>query len=110
MMTILRKRTPSQLNLHFGDCPLVTKDEIEILGITIDRKLTWAKHIQSVASRAGQRLGALRKVANKLDVKGSATVYKAQIRSVMEYASLCWINASPFKRCAHRFLLANGIP
>ena len=52
------------------------------------------KHISTVCRKAGQRLGALRKVANKLDVKGKATVYKAQVRSVMEYACLSLMNAS----------------
>ena len=75
MMTISRKRTPSKLNMYFGNCTLDTRDKIEILGVTLDRKLTWSKHIQSVASRAGQRLGALRKVANKLDIKVRAIVY-----------------------------------
>ena len=88
MMTISRKRTPSKLNLYFGNNSLDTRDEIEILGVILDRKLTWSKHIQSVASRAGQRHGALRKVANKLDIKGRAIVYKVQVRSIMEYAPL----------------------
>ena len=89
-----RKRKPSNLNLHFGDCKLLVKSELEILGVTFDSKLVWSKHISSVCRKAGQRLGALRKVANKLDVKGKATVYKAQVRSVMEYACLSWMNAS----------------
>ena len=62
------------------------KEELEILGVTGDSKLTWTKHISNVSSRAGQKLGALRRVANKLDVRCRATVYKAQVRSVMEYA------------------------
>ena len=36
----------------------------------------------------------LRRVANKLDIRGRATVYKAQVRSVMEYALLSWTSAS----------------
>ena len=63
------------------------------------RKLTTrSKHISTVCRKAGQRLGgsseALQKVANKLDVKGKATVYKVRVRSVMEYACLSWMNAS----------------
>ena len=61
----------------------------------MDSKLTWVKHISNTTARAGQKLGALRRVSNKLDIRGRATVYKAQVRSVMEYASLCWIGASP---------------
>ena len=94
-MTISRKRNPSTLDLYFGDCKLAQKEELSILGVTVDSKLTWGKHISNTTARAGQKLGALRRVANKLDVKGKSTVYKAQVRSVMEYAPLCWIGASP---------------
>ena len=71
------------------------REALEILGVTIDNKLTWTKHISNISSRAGQRLGALRRVANKLDIRGRATVYKAQVRGVMEYASPAWMSASP---------------
>ena len=56
--------------------------------------MTWNKHIAHISASAGHRLGALRRIAPKLNVSGRASVYKAQIRSVMEYASLCWMNAS----------------
>ena len=39
--------------------------------------------------RAGQKLEALRKVAHKLTREERVTVDKTQVRSVMEYASLC---------------------
>ena len=94
-MTISRKRNPTRLGLQFGTTELAEKEELEILGVTIDSKLTWAKHISNISSRAGQRLGALRRVASKLDARDRATVYKAQVRSVMEYASLSWMSASP---------------
>jgi len=95
-MVLSRKlKNPTVPDLFFGNCKLEVKDKLEILGVTIDSKLLWSKHISNIAKKAGQRLGALRKVANKLNVEGRATVYKAQVRSIMEYASLCWINASP---------------
>ena len=62
------------------------KFDILQLGVTFDSKLLWSRHISDISKKAGQRLGALRKIANKLDTAGRATVYKAQIRSIMEYA------------------------
>ena len=91
---ISRKREPSSIILFFGGCELTTKSELDILGVTFDSKLVWAKHISSVSKKAGQRLGAMRKVASKLDMKGRATIYKAQVRSIMEYACLSWMSAS----------------
>ena len=93
-MTISRKRQPSRTDLFFGTTQISEVSEMEILGVTVDKKLTWNKHISNISSRAGQRLGALRRIASKLDASGRATSYKAQIRSVMEYASLCWMSAS----------------
>ncbi len=69
-MTISRKRTPTKLDLLFGHTKLAEKEELEILGVAIDSKLTWTKHISNISSRAGQRLGALKRVANKLDTRG----------------------------------------
>ncbi|KAI8480817.1 hypothetical protein Bbelb_414520 [Branchiostoma belcheri] len=92
-MTISRKRSRARSDLFFGNTKLAEKDELEILGVTIDNKLSWTKHTLNTAARAGQKLGAMRRVAHKLTPSGRAAVYKAQVRSVMEYASLCWMSA-----------------
>ena len=82
---ISRKSKPSKLYLYLGDCMLAAQGELEMLGVTIDSKLVWSKHLTNIILyRAGQKLGALRRVANKLDVVGRATVYKPQVRSIME--------------------------
>lgn len=93
-MVMSRKRNPSNPDLYFGNCKLDLKKELVILGVNIDSKLVWDKHLSTISNKAGQRLGALRKVASKLDKEGRATVYKAQVRSIMEYACLSWMNAS----------------
>ena len=60
----------------FWQCMIITEvDDLEILGVTVDSKLTWNKHISNISSRARQILGALRRIASKLDARGRATVY-----------------------------------
>ena len=49
---------------------------------------------QTCHKSAAHRFGALHKVADKTDIKDWATVYKAQVSSIMEYACLVWMNAS----------------
>ena len=89
------QRIPTNPELRFDSIPLAVVNELEILGVTIDSKLTWTKHVSNTAWRAGKKLGALRRVAIKLDRIGRAIVYKAQVRSLMEYTSLSWMSASP---------------
>ena len=67
------KKNPTRSGPFFGDIELPEKDELEIVGVTVDRRLTWTKHICNIRARAGLKLGALRKIANKLNVVGRAT-------------------------------------
>ncbi|CAJ1050811.1 hypothetical protein Bbelb_118400 [Xyrichtys novacula] len=90
-----RKRNPSRLDLFFGTTRITLSEQMEVLGLSIDSKLTWTSHLSNICRRAGQRHGALRKLANKLDAKGRANIYKTQVRSIMEYSCLAWMNASP---------------
>ena len=94
-MIISRKRTPYDLKLYYDETEIPITDEIKILGVTFDSKLTWKKHLNNVSGRAGQKLGALRRVSSKLSPQGCATVYKSQVRSVMEVSSLAWLGAAP---------------
>ena len=90
-----RKRTPAIPDLYFGTTKLAVVTDLSILGVAVDSKLLWSRHISNISKNAGQRLGVPRKIDNKLDTAGRATVYKAQVRSIMEHACLSWISASP---------------
>ena len=94
-LMLSRKRMPAIPDLYFGNTKLAVETEISILGVAVDSKLLWSRHISNISKNAGQKLGALRKIANKLDTAGRGTVYKAQIRSIMEHACLSWMSASP---------------
>ena len=52
------------------------------------------RHTRSVALRASQRLGFLRKAAPILDDHGRVTVYKGFVRPLLEYAPLAWSSAA----------------
>ena len=48
-----------------------------------------------MATRAGQRLGIQGRVTHLLTPQSLSTIYKAQVRSVMEYSPLAWMGAAP---------------
>ena len=93
-MILSRRRNPSRPDIFFGTTKISLSEQMEVLGLCIDSKLTWTTHLSNICKRAGQRLGALRKLANKLDAKGRANIFKTQVRSIMEYSCLAWMNAA----------------
>ena len=62
-MIVLRSRTvrPQSPPLTIGRTVLKESDDLAILGVTFDSKMTFEKHLSSVSRAASQRLGILRK-------------------------------------------------
>ena len=96
MMTLSKKRQQPQQQppLYLGGTELQECEELDILGVSFPQNLSYQSHLDKVAAKAGKRVNVLRKIGPYLDSKGRATVYKAHIRSTMEYAPLCWMSAS----------------
>ena len=62
-MIVSRSRTmhPQSPPLTIGETVLKESDDLVILGVTFDSKMTFEKHLRSVSRAASQRLGILRK-------------------------------------------------
>ena len=60
---VSRSRTmhPQSPSLTIGGTVLKESDDLVILGVTFDSKMTFEKHLRSVSRAASQRLGILRK-------------------------------------------------
>ena len=63
IMIVPRSRTmhPQTPALTIGGTVLEESDDLVILGVTFDSKMTFEKHLCSVSRSASQRLGILRK-------------------------------------------------
>ena len=62
-MIVSRSRTmhPRSPALTIGGTVLKESDDLVILGVTFDSKMTFEKHLHSVSRAASQRFGILRK-------------------------------------------------
>ena len=56
--------------------------------------MSWNQVVTKMSKTAGQRLGLLRRVSPYLLPAQKAIIYKAMIRSKIEYASSVWIDAT----------------
>ena len=62
-------------------------NEVKLLGVTLDRHLTMANHIDATVTKCHGLLGVLRRAAVYLPEKLLKLVYTSIIRSHLEYSS-----------------------
>jgi len=91
---LIVSRSSASLQLNFNGDALAPGDEMEVLGVTYDRKLTFSSHIERLARQASGKLASLRRMSWLLDGRGLELLYKAQVRSSLEYAGLAWGGAA----------------
>ena len=88
-------RAPVNARIRFGAKILSNVDMVDILGVQYDKTLSFSSHIAELARRAAGKIAALRRITWAVDVRALETLYKSQIRSVMEFAPLAWGGAAP---------------
>ena len=60
------------------------------LGVLISNDLSWAPHISSIATKASQKLGFLKRNLRNCPVELKRLAYISTVRSSLEYASTVW--------------------
>ena len=91
---MLISRSQSNISLNFDSRQVNSEDEVEILGVIYDKTLSYKSHIEKVARTASGKLAMLRRISWLLDQQGRETLYKAQVRSLLEYSPLTWGGAA----------------
>src|SRR3989442_1393680 len=81
------KKIPEDVELNIDSCTIKASKQVKLLGVTLDRHLTFKDHITTTVNTCNGLLGVLRKVASRLPRKLSKMFYTAIIRSNLEYAS-----------------------
>jgi len=96
-MTVSRSRTvlPRFPILTLNGVELEEQSELLILGVTLDSKLTFERHVRSIASSVSQRIGIMRRAHR---IFGSSEVvlhcFRSFILPILEYASVVWCSAA----------------
>ena len=66
--------------------------ELRILGVTVNNRLKWDLHIDTVVRSCSRKMYALRVLRPLLSNEELAAIYFGLIRSVLEYASPAFVN------------------
>ena len=96
-MIVSRSRTMHHLSLALtiGGTVLKESDDLVILGVTFDSKMTFEKHLRSVSRAASQRLGILLKSWQLFhDRLLLGRCFRSFVLPVLEYCSAVWCSAA----------------
>merc|ERR1712030_25780 len=81
-------------NINFNDSTITNSNNLNILGLNINSKLSWKPHINQLAKAASQKLGILYRCRPFFTCEQLLRIYKGLIRPCLEYCSHVWGGSS----------------
>ena len=81
----------SKITFAIENKQIKCKREVKLLGITIDEKLTFTKHIANICSLANNKLRALTRVRRFFSMEQAKYLSEAYIMSAFKYCTLIWM-------------------
>ena len=83
-----------------GSHTIESSKQQKLLGVIIDNKLTFEKHLDNLCTRASQKLNALCRVSSYMSTEQKRIIMKAFVNSQFGYCPLVWMNHS--RKLNHR--------
>jgi hypothetical protein len=80
---------------QMGGVALEAAEEEKDLGVTTDAELNFESHISKSVTKASRTLGVIKRTFKHLNQESFMTLYKSNVRPILEYASPVW---SPSKK------------
>ena len=77
------------LPVHGSD--LQSCDNIKVLGVTLDSKMSFTPHINSICTRASRQINALRRLSRFLNTETRLSIYKSFIFANFTYSPVPWL-------------------
>ena len=81
----------TDVTAKIGELDVKNSMEEKLLGVKIDSKLSFENHVSSLCKKASQKLHALARVVNFMDLAKRKSLMKAFITSQFNYCPLIWM-------------------
>ncbi|KAI5747058.1 hypothetical protein M8J77_010637 [Diaphorina citri] len=98
MFSRKNKQDVNSINLTMSNQRIEVVNSAKFLGLTLDRKLTWINHLKGLKKSCYDRMRILKMLSKKAwgsNRKMLLRLYKALIRSKLDYGSIVYNSASP---------------
>ena len=83
--------TDTNVTAKIGEFDVKNSREEKLLGVKIDSQLSFENHVSSLCKKASQKLHALARVVNFMDLAKRKSLMKAFITSQFNYCPLIWM-------------------
>ena len=80
----------SKINVNIAGTNIERVSEARFLGVIIDEKLTWSKHLAAVKIKMARYMGIMYKIKRFLPLKVRLQLYHSFVQSHLNYCSLAW--------------------
>ena len=81
----------TDVTAKIGELDVKDSKEVKLLGVKIDGKLSFENHVSSLCKKASQKLHALQRVVNFMDLAKRKSLMKAFITTQFNYCPFIWI-------------------
>ena len=81
----------TDVTAKIGEFDVKNSREEKLLGVKIDSKLSFENHVSSLCKKASQKLHALLRVVNIMDLAKRESLMKAFITTQLNYSPLIWM-------------------
>ena len=88
---ILGDKPHHKHELEIKSIKVEASDDVLLLGITIDEKLTFKQHVENLCRKAQHKLHALRRIRKFLTIEKATMLGNAFIDNLFSYAPLLWM-------------------
>ena len=91
---LINAKTNEHLWLKVGNAKIWESFEEKLLGVTIDKNLTFNTHLSKLCKKVGQKISALARVSKLLPFQRKRLLLKTFIESQFSYCPLIWMFCS----------------
>ena len=80
-----------ELSMVFGNCEVKNSISQKLLGVTLDNKMSFDKHVSTLCDKASRKLHALSRVSNFMTLNQRKTIMQTFFLSHFGYCPLVWM-------------------
>ena len=88
-------RNNAQVDFQIETNTIKNNEVVKLLGLNIDKKLSFSQHISIITKKAARQINALQRISKNIDYEGRLRIYEAFVASNFVYCSIAYNSYSP---------------